>query len=799
MGQQIKRAAVLGSGVMGSGIAAHLANIGIPTLMLDIVPRELTNEEKSRGLTLEDKVVRNRMVSNSKKALLKQKPSPITSKKSLELIEIGNMEDDLEKLANVDWIIEVVTENLEIKKQVYAKVDAHRKAGTIVTSNTSGISVEAMIADCSEDMKKHFLGTHFFNPPRYLKLLEIIPTKHTLPEIIEFMKRFSENVLGKGVVIAKDTPNFIANRIGTYGLLITVREMLEAGLSIGEVDSITGTLIGRPKSATFRTLDVVGLDTFIHVANNAYNKVEGTEKEVFTIPKFMQEMNEKGWLGAKAKQGFYQKKKGEKGSIILQLNPETMEYEERGKLKTAAVEMAKQQKGTAQKIKTLVSQPGDKASDFLWNIMKETLVYSANLLGEIADDIVAIDNAMKWGFGWRVGPFETWDAIGVRKSVERMQKEGMEIPTWVIQFLAAGHETFYKEENNNIYYYDGGEYKELHFNKKEINIKRLKAANGVIKKNAGASLIDIGDGVALIEFTSPNNSIGLDVIQMVNFAIEEVGKNYEGLVIGNQGKNFCVGANLALMLMEAQDHNFFELDMVVRQFQNMTLNIKYSEKPVVSAPFNMALGGGAEISLPAAGIQASQETYIGLVEFGVGLIPGGGGTKELYLKMLRNMPEGVNFDISQVANTVFERVAMAKVSTSAAEAVENGYLNKYDGISVNADHLLHDAKQKVLSLAKAGYKAPSREKVPVVGNDGYAAMLLGAKNLHLSGYASEHDLKIAEKLAYVLSGGRVAYGTQLDEQVILDLEREAFLSLIGEPKTQMRMQHMLLKGKPLRN
>jgi len=799
MGQQIKRAAVLGSGVMGSGIAAHLANIGIPTVMLDIVPRELTDEEKNRGLTLEDKAVRNRIVANSKKALLKQKPSPITSKKSLDLIEIGNMEDDLEKIADVDWIIEVVTENLDIKKQVYANVDKYRKAGTIVTSNTSGISVEAMIEDCSEDMKKHFLGTHFFNPPRYLKLLEIIPTKHTSTEIIEFMKQFSEDVLGKGVVVAKDTPNFIANRIGTYGLLITVREMLEAGLSIGEVDSITGTLIGRPKSATFRTLDVVGLDTFIHVANNAYEKVEGAEKEVFTIPKFMQEMNAKGWLGAKAKQGFYLKKKGEKGSIILQLNPETMEYEERGKLKTAAVEMAKQQKGTERKIKTLVSQPGDKASDFLWNVMKDTLVYSANLLGEIADDIVAIDNAMKWGFGWRVGPFETWDAIGVRKSVERMQEEGMEIPKWVTEFLEAGHETFYKEENNNVYYYDNGEYKELHFNKKEINIRRLKAANGVIKKNAGASLVDIGDGVALIEFTSPNNSIGLDVMQMVNFAIEEVGKNYEGLVIGNQGRNFCVGANLALMLMEAQDDNFFELDMVVRQFQNMTMNIKYSEKPVVAAPFNMSLGGGAEISLPAAGIQASQETYIGLVEFGVGLIPGGGGTKELYLKMLRNMPEGVDFDLTQVANTVFERVAMAKVSTSAAEAVENGYLNKNDGISVNADHLLFDAKQKVLSLAKAGYKAPKREKVPVVGDDGYAAMLLGAKNLHLSGYASEHDLKIAEKLAYVLSGGRVSYGTLLDEQVILDLEREAFLSLIGEPKTQMRMQHMLLKGKPLRN
>ncbi len=799
MSRVIKRAAVLGSGVMGSGIAAHLANIGIPTLMLDVVPRDLTETEKKQGLTLEDKSVRNRIVSSNKQALLKQKPSPITSKKSLDLIEVGNLEDDLEKLADVDWIVEVVVENLAVKKQVFAQVDKFRKEGTIVSSNTSGISVERMIEDCSDDMKKHFLGTHFFNPPRYLKLLEIIPTKHTDDEVVSFMKEFSENVLGKGVVEAKDTPNFIANRIGTYGLQVTVHEMIKAGLSVGEVDSITGPLIGRPKSATFRTLDVVGLDTFIHVAKTVYDQVEGEEKAVFEIPSFMQEMNEKGWIGAKAKQGFYLKQKGKDGSTILQLNPETMEYEERKKLKTAAVEMAKQQKGTKNKLKALISQPGDKASDFLWNIFKPTLLYSAELLGEIADDITQIDNAMKWGFGWKMGPFETWDAIGLRKSVERMKKEGTSIPSWIEKLLDEGNETFYKEDNGNVYFYDNGEYKQVDFNKKEINIKRLKSANGVIKKNTGASLIDLGDGVALLEFTSPNNSIGLDVMQMVNNAVDEVEKNYEGLVIGNQGTNFCVGANLALMLMEAQDDNFFELDMVVKQFQNMTLKIKYSEKPVVTAPFNMTLGGGAEVTLPAASVQASAESYIGLVEVGVGLIPGGGGTKELYLKMLRDMPQGVDFDLMKVANTVFERVATAKVSTSAEEARENGFLNNYDGISVNPDHLLHDAKQRVLALAQLGYKAPKREKIPVVGDAGYAAMMLGAKQLQLSGYASEHDMKIAEKLAYVISGGRIKEGTVIDEQVMLDLEREAFLSLIGEPKTQMRMQHMLLKGKPLRN
>ncbi|WP_077327900.1 3-hydroxyacyl-CoA dehydrogenase/enoyl-CoA hydratase family protein [Virgibacillus siamensis] len=799
MKHSIKRAAVLGSGVMGSGIAAHLANVGIPTIMLDIAPRKLTEDEENKGLTLEDRAVRNRMAAQSKKALLKQKPSPITSKKSLDLIEIGNMDDDMEKLAEVDWVIEVVVENLDIKKKVFANVDKHRKEGTIVTSNTSGISVEAMSADCSEDFRKHFLGTHFFNPPRYLKLLEVIPTKHTDPAVLDFMKKFGEDVLGKGVVEAKDTPNFIANRIGTYGLLVTVQEMLKGGYSIGEVDSVTGPMIGRPKSATFRTLDVVGLDTFIHVANNVHDQVEGKEKELFEVPDFMLKMQDKGWLGAKSGQGFFLKKKGKDGSTIYQLNPKTLEYEDRRKLKTPATEMAKQEKGSRRKLKALVKAKGDRAGDLIWSVLKPALIYSAELTGEIADDIVSIDQAMKWGFGWEIGPFETWDAIGVKKSVERMQEEGETVPEWVLKMLETGNKSFYKTDNGNVYYYDNGEYKQQHFNPKEINIKRMKDVNGVIKKNTGASLIDMGDDVALLEFHSQSNAIGLDIIQMVNHAIEEVGKNYKGLVIGNQGKNFCVGANLGMMLMEAQDDNFFELDMVVRQFQNMALNIKYSGKPVVTAPFNMTLGGGAEVSLPAAAIQASAETYMGLVEFGVGLIPGGGGTKELYLKELRNLPEGVDLDLTKVANDVFEKVAMAKVSTSAAEAVENGYLNKHDAISVNPDHLLHDAKQRVLALDKAGYTAPKREKIPVVGDAGYAAMLLGAKTLRFGGYASDHDVKIAEKLAYVLSGGRIKEGTRIDEQVMLDLEREAFLSLISEPLTQQRMQHMLLKGKPLRN
>jgi 3-hydroxyacyl-CoA dehydrogenase len=794
LNQLIKKAAVLGSGVMGSGIAAHLANVGIPTLLLDIVPRELTADEKAKGLTLEDMPVRNRISNSSIQKLLKQKPAPLSVKKNLALIEAGNLEDDLSKLKDVDWVIEVVVENLHVKKQVFEKVDRFRKPGSIISSNTSGISVEAMVEGRSDDFKKHFLGTHFFNPPRYLKLLEVVPTQFTDPNVLSFMKTFGEDVLGKGVVEAKDTPNFIANRIGTYGLLVTVQEMLKGGYSVGEIDSITGPLVGRPKSATFRTLDVVGLDTFVHVANNVYEQVEGKEKEVFEVPAFMKAMFEKGWLGSKSGQGFFLKK----GKEILELDPTTLEYGPRKKLSTTATEMSKQEKGTANKLKALV-YANDRAGQFLWNTLSPSLMYSAQLLGEIAETIVAIDRAMKWGFGWEMGPFETWDAIGVEKSVLKIKEAGGEVPAWVTEMLEKGFTSFYKEENGELYFYQNGEYKPVDFNPKAIDLKQLKNQKGVIKKNSGASLVDLGDGVALLEFHSPNNAIGLDIIQMINFAIDEVEKNYKGLVIGNQGKNFCVGANLAMMLMEVQDDNIFELDMTIRQFQNAMMKIKYSAKPVVAAPFAMTLGGGAEVCLPSSHIQASAETYMGLVEVGVGLLPGGGGNKELYIKHLESIPNGVPFDLQNVANKVFETIATAKVSTSADEARESNFLDLADGISVNGDHQLYDAKQAVIHLYENGYKQKIRRKVPVVGETGYATLLLGAEAMSLSGYISEHDLKIAKKVAYVIAGGKVPFGTEVDEQYLLDLEREAFLSLIAEPKTQQRMQHMLVKGKPLRN
>ncbi len=794
MVRRIQKAAVLGSGVMGSGIAAHLANIGIPTMLLDIVPKNLSDKDAAKGWTMEHPSFRNQFSENALKKLLKQKPAPLTVKGNLSLITPGNLEDDLESLKDCDWIIEVVVENLDVKKQVFEKIESFRKEGSIISSNTSGISIEAMKEGRSEDFRKHFLGTHFFNPPRYLKLLEVIPTGETDPEVLSFMKEFGEDVLGKGVVLAKDTPNFIANRIGTYGLLVTVQEMLKGGYSVGEVDSITGPAIGRPKSATFRTLDVVGLDTFAHVAKNVYDQVDGDEKNVFEIPAFIQTMLEKGWYGSKSGQGFYLKQ----GKEILELDPETLEYGPRKKLKTASTELSRNEKGLNNKMKALVYAK-DRAGSLLWNILSPVLLYSAELHGEIADDIVAIDQAMKWGFGWEKGPFETWDAIGVERSVSLMKEQGLNVPAWVDQMLEAGFKTFYSEdESGERSFYHEGSYRTEEKNPKHISLKQLKKQGKVIKKNTSASLIDIGDGVALLEFHSQNNAIGLDILQMIHASIDEVEKNYKGLVIGNQGKNFCVGANLAMILMEAQD-DVFELDMVVRHFQSAMMKIKYSSKPVVAAPFGMTLGGGSEVCLPAARIQATMETYMGLVEAGVGLIPGGGGNKELYMKHLQDLPNGVDFDLQKVANKVFETIAMAKVSTSGDEARENNFLSNRDGVSVNQDHQLYDAKQAVLALHQTGYRAPQRKKVPVVGETGYGTLLLGAQAMLHSGYISEHDLKIAQKLAYVIAGGKVPFGTEVDEQYLLDLEREAFLSLVAEPKSQQRMQHMLVKGKPLRN
>lgn len=790
---RIQKAAVLGSGVMGSGIAAHLANIGIPTLLLDIVPKEVTEEEAKKGYTLEHPAVRNRFAATAIEKLKKHKPAPLASKESLHRITACNLEDDLDKLKDVDWIIEVVVENLAVKKSLFDKIETVRKEGTIITSNTSGISIEAMAEGRSDDFKRHFMGTHFFNPPRYLKLLEIIPHKETSQEALAFMKTFGEDVLGKGVVVAKDTPNFIANRIGTYGLIVTLQEVERNGYSVGEVDSVTGPLIGRPSSATFRTLDVVGLDTFVHVSRNVYDNTTGEEQQVFADSPLMVKMVEQGMLGAKSGSGFFKKE----GKDILELDVASFSYVPKKKLKTPSIEMAKQLKGK-QKMQTLV-YADDRSGQLLWSIFSKTLRYAAQLHGEIADDIVAIDNAMKWGFGWKQGPFELWDAIGVEKSVAKMKEEGSDVPAFAENLLAKGYTTFYSEVDGERAYFDGNGYVAIETNDKAIDLARYKKKHGIIKGNSGASLIDLGDGIALLEFHSQSNAIGLDIVSMINDSIDIVERDFKGLVIGNQGKNFCVGANLGMMLMEAQDDNMFELDYVIRSFQKAMRRIKYSNKPVVVAPFNMTLGGGAEVCLPAAHIQAAHETYIGLVETGVGLIPGGGGSIALYEKMLSGYPKGVRFDLQEVANKVFETVAMANVSTSAAEARSLNFLHEADGISVNVDHLLYDAKQAAIALADAGYKAPTRKKIPVTGATGYGTLVIGAQGLLDSGFISEHDFFIAKKLAFVLAGGMVPYGTEVDEDYLLNLEREAFLQLIAHPLSQQRMQHMLVKGKPLRN
>jgi len=802
MERKIRKAAVLGSGVMGAGIAAHLANVGIPTYLLDIVPRELTEEESKKGLTLEHPAVRNRIAQAGKERLLKEKPAPLYDKSNLDLITVGNMEDHLHLLGEVDWIIEVVVENLEIKKQVFARVEERRKPGTIVSSNTSGVSINEMCEGRSDEFRAHFLGTHFFNPPRYLKLLEIIPGRDTDPAVVDFMMHFGEFVLGKGTVLCKDTPNFIANRIGTFGLQVSIREMMRLGLGVDEVDAITGPVIGRPKSATFRTLDVVGLDTYAHVANNVKLKSnDPAEQEIFEIPPFVTKMIENRWLGQKSGQGFFKQVKSAEGKEILVLDYNTLEYRPRVKANFPSLQAAKTAKSLPEKLKALVYGK-DKGSEFLWSVLKQVLLYSAEKAHEIADDIVAVDKAMKWGFGWELGPFETWDAIGLEKSVARMREEGAVIPPLVEELLASGKTSFYEKQEGRVAAIAiGGNYKNVEEPKEKINLAALKEQGKLIKKNAGAALIDLGDGVACLEFTSPHNALGFDVLQMANYAAEEVKRNFTGLVIGNQGKNFCVGMNLAMALMEAQDENWLELEMMVKQFHKVGDALKASLRPVVAAPHGMTLGGGVEVCFLADRVQASAETYMGLVEVGVGLLPGGGGTKEMLFRAMENVPEGgsVPVDPFPFVARAFETIAMAKVSTSGKEAFQLGYLRPNDRISINPDHLLYDAKQLVLQLDREGFKPRQPRKIRVIGETGYASLRQNLYAMRIGGLISEHDERIASKIAYVMSGGNVPAGTEVNEQYILELERKAFLELIKTPKTQQRMQHMLAKGKPLRN
>jgi 3-hydroxyacyl-CoA dehydrogenase len=795
---QIKKAAVLGAGVMGAQIAAHLANAGIPCLLLDIAPKELFPAEESRGLKLDSRPVRNRIAQAGLDAALKAKPAAFFSPELASLVSVGNFEDDLPRLKDCDWIIEAIVERLDIKRSLYERIEPHLKPEAIITSNTSGIPLSELAQGRADNFRKRFLGTHFFNPPRYLQLMEIITQPETDWEVARFMADFTDRHLGKGVVYAKDTPGFVANRIGNFSMLNAFAVMGELGMSFEEVDALTGTVIGHAKSASFRTLDVVGLDTAHNVARNLYAALPNDEKrEAFKAPKFMEEMVERKLLGDKTGGGFYKKV----GKDILTLDTTTFEYRPQQKAKFASLDAAKQNDNLSERLASLVYAT-DKAGEFLWRTMSETGLYAANRIPEIADNIVEIDNAMKWGFAHEMGVFEKWDAIGVEKSVARMRDEGRAIPANIEKMLTAGARSFYKTENGQKQYFDfaSGAYKPVPIPAGITILKSLKDQNKVIKKNAGASLIDLGDGVACVEFHSKMNALGSDQLGMIQFAIKEVEKNFAGLVIGNQGENFSAGANIMMILMGALEGDWDELAMGVRQFQNTTMSLRYSAKPVVVAPHHLTLGGGCEMVLHSDRAVGAAETYIGLVEVGVGLIPGGGGTKEMAVRASDAASAHPGVDHFEVLKHNFELTAMGKVATSAAEARGWGILRKQDRIVMNQDRLIEEARQQVLTLVREGYVPPvPREDILVLGEAGLTKFKLGMHMMKRGGYISDHDALIGLKIAEVMCGGNLTRPTRVSEQYLLDLERDAFVSLCGAKATQERLAHMLKTGKPLRN
>ncbi len=801
---RIERAAVLGAGTMGAQIAAHLANAGIPVLLLDIAPRELMPDEQATGLTLETKQVRNRIAQGGLDAARKAKPAAFFTADAAALVSVGNFADDMARLTECDLVIEAVVENLEIKRKLYAQVDEHRRAGSVVASNTSGIPIRAIAEGFSEDFRAHFLGIHFFNPPRYLHLCELIPTEWTKPEVACAVFGFLDQRLGKGVVIAKDRPNFIANRIGTYGALVTMKTMLEDGYTIEEVDKMTGQAVGRPKSATFRTFDIVGLDVFAHVAKNLHEAVpEDDERDVFIAPEFLAQMIGRGILGNKTRGGFYRKQKGEgEKQEIWTLDHASLEYRPAQKVKLPALEMAKNVEDVGARVKSLVWSK-DRVGAFLWKTMSRTLRYAANRIPEIANNVVDVDRAMRWGFNWELGAFETWDAIGVEKSVARMREEGATVPANVERMLETGAQSFYKTEQGARFYFDFDKlsYQPVNEQAGVLVLKSVKERTGIVKKNAGASLIDIGDGVACLEFHSKMNAIGGDTIQMIKQSLAEVEKNFVGLVVGNQAQYFSVGANLMLILMEAQEENWEDIELMVREFQRGTMSLRYSSKPVVTAPFGLVPGGGCEMVIHGDRVRASAELYIGLVEAGVGVIPAGGGTKEMLLRALDSIPKGMDdADPFPFVKRAFETIALAKVATSAQEARQLGFLREEDSISMNQDRLIEDAKQEVLALARGGYTEPQqRTDILALGDSALATLKLGIHQMKRGGFISDYDAVIGEKLARILTGGDLNRPTRVSEQYLLDLEREAFLSLCGQPQTQARMAAMLKTGKPLRN
>ncbi|MBT5646081.1 3-hydroxyacyl-CoA dehydrogenase NAD-binding domain-containing protein [Polaribacter sp.] len=801
MTRRIKKVAIIGSGIMGSGIACHFANIGVEVLLLDIVPRELNDKEKAKGLTLESKVVRNRLVNDALRTSLKSKPSPIYNQKFASRITTGNIDDDLHLIKDVDWIMEVVVERLDIKKMVFEKIEKHRTAGTLITSNTSGIPIKFMNEGRSEDFQKHFAVTHFFNPPRYLKLFEVVPGPNCDQAVTDFLMMYGDKFLGKTSVLAKDTPAFIGNRIGIFSIMNLFHIVKEMGLTIEEVDKLTGPVIGRPKSATFRTIDVVGLDTLVHTANGVKdNCPEDEMRAQFEIPAFVNQMMENKWLGSKTKQGFYKKSVNADGKKeILSLDLNTLEYRSKKRASFATLELTKTIDNVGDRFKVLVKGK-DRAGEFYRKCLSALFAYVQNRVPEISDEIYRIDDGLRAGFGWEHGPFQIWNEIGVAAGVELMKAEGKEPAAWVTEMLEKGETSFYTVKEGATYYYDIPAKAQIKKPGQDsfIILDNIRKSTEVFK-NSGVSLQDIGDGILNLEFRSKMNTIGGDVLTGLNRAIDIAEKDFQGLVVGNQAPNFSVGANIGMIFMMAAEQEYDELNMAIKYFQDSMMRMRYSSIPTISAPHGMALGGGCEISLHADKVVAAAETYMGLVEFGVGVIPGGGGSKEMALRASDAFQKGdVELNLLQEN---FLTIGMAKVSTSAYEAFDLGLLQKgKDIVVVNKERQIATAKAHAKLMAESGYTQPvTRKDVKVLGKQALGMFLVGTDSMEHSKYISAHDQKIANKLANVMAGGDLSEPTLVSEQYLLDLEREAFLSLCTERKTLERIQHMLKTGKPLRN
>jgi 3-hydroxyacyl-CoA dehydrogenase len=769
----IKKVAVLGAGTMGSQIAAHLANASVPCLLFDLPGQAAVALDR----------------------LKKMDPAPLFDPSLATLIEPLEFGTHFPRLKEADWVLEAVIENLEVKKELLRSIQPHLRSDAILTSNTSGIPLSMIASEMPEEFRRRWFGTHFFNPPRYLKLLELIPTNETDPELLKKIDDFGDRFLGKGIVYAKDTPNFISNRLATFGALYTLKIMQEEGFTIEDVDALTGPIVGRPKTATFRLFDLVGIDVLGLVAKNLYQNVpEDEQREIFRLPEFLETILERKWFGNKTGQGFYKKS----GKDIFALDLQTLEYRPAKKSGFPSVEMVRPMEDPLQRISNLI-QSKDRAGLFLWKTTSAFLAYAANRIPEISDDILNIDRSMKWGFGWSHGPFEVWDAIGVSSSVKKMKEQGKTLPGWMERLLAEENPSFYKTENGRRFYWDlsSNSYQPVPQKEGLLFLDSWKQSHGVLKKNAGASILDLGDGVLCLEFHSKMNSIGGDTIQMARVAVDLLDQGYEGIVIANQGEHFSAGANLMLLLLEAQEGNWDELNLAIKAFQQMTMSFRYSSKPVVAAPFQLALGGGCEVCLGADAVHSAAEVYTGLVEIGAGLIPAGGGTKEMLARQMGKVPAGA--DPLPYLRKAFETIALAKVSRSVLDAKKLGYFEESDTFSMNTDRLVQDAKNVVLRLSKSYRRPQPRKDILLMGRAGFAYLQIGVYLMKEAGYISDYDAKLGEKIAWILTGGDLTEPTRVDEQQVLDMEREAFLSLLGERKTQERIQHLLKTGKPLRN